>query len=158
MTPMRRFGGNTNLVRTGDPPVSLGSLVFEQTFSATLDHKNSTLQELLAALGAAGLFFGEDDASGVHLVLDEALINAVTHGSQSDPAKSIRVRAFSSAEKWSVLVEDQGNGFREEDLPDPLAPENLHAESGRGILLIRKMMSEATYYRGGSALLISRRR
>ena len=41
-----------------------------------------------------------------------------------------------------VRVQDQGKGFRLEDVPDPLADENLLKSSGRGIFLMRSFMDE----------------
>ena len=41
-----------------------------------------------------------------------------------------------------VTIADEGEGFDFENLPDPLAPENLMATSGRGIFLIRSFMDE----------------
>ncbi len=42
----------------------------------------------------------------------------------------------------TVAVRDEGPGLDPATLPDPLAPENLLKESGRGIFLIRAFMDE----------------
>jgi serine/threonine-protein kinase RsbW len=42
----------------------------------------------------------------------------------------------------TVIIGDEGEGFDLSSLPDPLAPENLLRQSGRGLLLIRAFMDE----------------
>jgi serine/threonine-protein kinase RsbW len=77
------------------------------------------------------------DLFAVRLVLTEALANAIRHGNRNDPAKEVRVCYHVSAERVLAEVEDQGAGFDPEQVPDPLAPENLGRPSGRGLLLMR---------------------
>jgi anti-sigma regulatory factor (Ser/Thr protein kinase) len=48
----------------------------------------------------------------------------------------------------SVIVSDQGQGFDPSHLPDPLAVENLSAEHGRGIHLMKLAMDEVSFERG----------
>jgi anti-sigma B factor antagonist len=89
----------------------------------------------------------------MRLCLDEALVNAVMHGSNYDPAKQVRASAYVSGQKLSFLIEDEGPGFKEEDLPcldDPELNEN-----GRGIVLIRGLMNEVGYWRNGASLLMA---
>jgi serine/threonine-protein kinase RsbW len=152
----KKLGRSTHLVHAAAPPTPGGALLFDRSFPSGRDEKNEALNALLDALSGAKIMAGDSDEARARLCLDEALVNAVTHGNQSDPAKSVRVRAFLAADIWSVLIEDEGTGFREEDLPDPSAPENLLEESGRGVHLIRSMMDSAGYWKNGSALLMSR--
>ena len=41
-----------------------------------------------------------------------------------------------------ITVGDEGKGLDPEKIPDPLAPENLLKQSGRGIFLIRAFMDD----------------
>ena len=41
-----------------------------------------------------------------------------------------------------ITIRDQGKGLDPEKIPDPLAPENLLKQSGRGIFLMRSLMDE----------------
>lgn len=154
----KKLGRSTNFVRPEPPPKPAGALVFERTFAAAIEAKNEVLDGLLQNLQECGAIRTEADEVRMRLCLDEALVNAVMHGSKYDEKKSVRVRAFVDPLEWSVLVEDEGAGFREEDLPDPDAQENLLEESGRGVHLIRTMMDETSYWSGGRALLMSRKR
>ena len=153
----KKTGRSTNLVRRDAPPLPAGRKIFEREFAAENSAKNEALEALLAALQASGGIANPTDEMRMRLCLDEALVNAVMHGSKHLAHKVVKVRAFQSETNWSVLVEDEGEGFLEEDLPDPDAPENLLEESGRGVHLIRTMMDEASYWNGGRALLMSKK-
>ena len=92
---------------------------------------------------------GEEPA--IELALDEALDNAVVHGNRMDRQKLVQV--FCRCEPGngiSVVVKDQGQGFDPRAVPDPTAPENLGAEHGRGIWLMKSVMDEVSFERGGT--------
>jgi serine/threonine-protein kinase RsbW len=155
---MRRKGRSGNLVRADEPPLPPGQCVADIAFGASNETKNEVLDAVLKALRDGGILPSPEEETRARLCLDEALVNAVMHGCRYDAAKTIRVRAFVDDESWSVLVEDPGAGFREEDLPDPAAAENLLEESGRGVHLMCSMLDHVSYWRGGSALLLKHRR
>ena len=156
----KKLGRSTDLVKPTEPPAPAGALIYDRQFSSTKEIKSDVLEQLLAVLAQADAFADPADEVNYRLVLDEALVNAVTHGNRSDATKKARVRAYhnttASPAKITFLVEDEGPGFREEDLPDPNAPENLLEESGRGVILIRSIMSDVGYWRGGATLMMSK--
>lgn len=49
-----------------------------------------------------------------------------------------------------MVVKDQGNGFDPATVPDPLVPERLLAEHGRGIHLMKFAMDEVSFKRRGT--------
>jgi serine/threonine-protein kinase RsbW len=88
---------------------------------------------------------------GVELALREALNNAVVHGNHQAAAKMVQVRCRCEVGKGvSIVVKDEGEGFDPSAIPDPLAAENLEAERGRGILLMRSQMDEISFGSGGA--------
>ena len=92
---------------------------------------------------------GEEMA--VELALREALNNAVVHGNRLDPGKPVQVYCRCELGKeLSLIVRDQGIGFDPNGIGDPLALENLQAEHGRGILLMRSQMDAVSFERGGT--------
>jgi serine/threonine-protein kinase RsbW len=92
---------------------------------------------------------GEEPA--VELALREALNNAVVHGNGMDVHKLVRVRCRCDLEKGvSLIVKDQGQGFDPNAVPDPLSPENLNADHGRGIRLMKVAMDEVSFEDGGT--------
>lgn len=92
---------------------------------------------------------GEEAA--VELALDEALDNAVVHGNRMDRKKLVQVLCRCEPGKGiCVVVKDQGHGFDPSAVPDPTAPGNIGAEHGRGIWLMKSVMDEASFERGGT--------
>jgi serine/threonine-protein kinase RsbW len=44
------------------------------------------------------------------------------------------------ADRLEIEIADEGQGFTESDVPDPLSEENLLGQSGRGLLMVRAFM------------------
>jgi len=92
---------------------------------------------------------GEEPA--VELALCEVLNNAVVHGNRMDGHKLVQVLFRCDLGKGiSLVVKDQGQGFDANAVPNPLTPENLSADHGRGIWLMRAAMDEVSFERGGT--------
>ena len=94
----------------------------------------------------------EQEMYGVHVSLEEAIINAIKHGNQRDPQKKVHVVVKSTAENFYLKVTDQGPGFDPHKVPDCTAPENLELGSGRGLLMMRHYMDEVIYNHVGNQL------
>jgi serine/threonine-protein kinase RsbW len=89
----------------------------------------------------------------IELSLREALVNAIVHGNQEDPHKHVHVRCRCTADgEVSVTVEDEGNGFEPDAVPDPTSLDNRLRTDGRGIYLIRTLMDEVCFEHGGSVV------
>jgi len=87
----------------------------------------------------------------VQLALREALNNAVVHGNRLDAHKLVHVRCRCEAGKGiSITVSDQGQGFDPSAVPDPLSVDNLEAEHGRGIHLMKLAMDEVSFEQWGA--------
>jgi serine/threonine-protein kinase RsbW len=92
------------------------------------------------------------EQSNLFVALDEAFVNAVKHGNKFDAAKLIRVTAEVSKAEAKFTIEDEGEGFDVNAIPDPLDPENLFKTSGRGVLFIYNIMDEVKYNERGNRL------
>jgi serine/threonine-protein kinase RsbW len=89
----------------------------------------------------------------VALAIQEALANAVVHGCGNDPSKLVRCRVqFGTGGRIVIIVTDPGPGFSPERIPDPRQNENLQADHGRGVYLIRQLMDEVQFERRGSEI------
>ena len=87
----------------------------------------------------------------VELALREALSNAMLHGNSLDARKLVHVRCCCEPKKGvCIVVRDQGKGFDPRQVPDPLAFQNLSAEHGRGIHLMKLAMDEVSFEHGGT--------
>jgi serine/threonine-protein kinase RsbW len=104
--------------------------------------------------GLVACAWPEEDTFKIRLALEEALVNAVKHGNQMDPDKAVRVRYTITAERFDIRIEDEGPGFNPDDVPDPTLPENIEKGSGRGVFLIRELMSGAEYQGKGNVLVM----
>ncbi|MCA9285724.1 MAG: ATP-binding protein [Phycisphaerales bacterium] len=114
-----------------------------------VDAAQSDLFDTLASLG-----YGEENCFAIRLALEEALVNAFKHGNKSDPDKPVRLDWWAVPHRLVVEVEDQGEGFDPESVPDPTLDENIEIPSGRGIMLMRAYMSEISYKDPGNRVIM----
>ena len=89
--------------------------------------------------------FDEDSAHWIGMSVRESVTNAIQHGNKLDLGKKVNIRFELRADKLSISVRDQGNGFKAEDVPNPLDAENLLKPNGRGIFYIRTFMDEVEF-------------
>jgi len=94
----------------------------------------------------------------VEIALREALANAIEHGCQGDPGKSIQccVAADESGDVV-IVVRDPGPGFDVAQIPDPRLGPNLLREGGRGIHLINEFMDEVRFAEDGREIQMRKR-
>jgi serine/threonine-protein kinase RsbW len=130
---------------------SLDKKIASETAEARL-----LLDELLSRLTANG--WPEEDNFGIHLAVEEALMNAIKHGNQRDPQKFVHVQYLLSPELLRVAITDEGDGFDPEDVPDPTLDENLELPSGRGLMLMRTFMSHVQYNEKGNGVLMEKKK
>jgi len=108
--------------------------------------------------GVVKAAFAEHEAFAVKMAVEEALVNAIKHGNQLDPAKTVTVTYVLHPERFEVRITDQGPGFNPDEVPDPTAPENLERPCGRGLLLIRYYMTAVTFQDDGRTIAMHKRR
>jgi anti-sigma regulatory factor (Ser/Thr protein kinase) len=95
----------------------------------------------------------EAEQIDILVALQEALANATLHGCGGDAAKTIHCAVEVSKSDITISVRDPGPGF-DLALADP---DNFTAgtrSNGRGICLMRSLMTEVTFARGGSELIM----
>src|ERR1041385_581364 len=112
----------------------------ERFLDSTLDSVDSAEEIAVAAAQKAG--FDEDNLTRIGMAVRESMVNAVVHGNRYSAHKKVRFSVGHNSHKFTVRIADEGEGFDFENLPDPLAPENIMRTSGRGIFLIRSFMDE----------------
>jgi serine/threonine-protein kinase RsbW len=107
------------------------------------------VERLMRLIEGSHCITGEEPA--VELALREALNNAVVHGNRLDAHKLVHVRCRCKVrEGISLIVSDQGQGFDPRTIPDPLTVENLEAEHGRGIQLMKSAMDQVSFQERGT--------
>ena len=90
----------------------------------------------------ARLDFSQDQRDDIAISLSEAVNNAILHGNKGDMEKTVTIVLEEKKDALRIEVVDQGDGFEVTEVADPTDPENLLAESGRGLLIIRHLMDE----------------
>ena len=107
------------------------------------------VERLMRLIKGSHCITGEENA--VQLALREALNNAVVHGNRLDARKLVHVRCRCKVgEGISLVVSDEGQGFDAGSVSDPVAVENLLAEHGRGIHVMKLAMDEVSFEQRGA--------
>jgi serine/threonine-protein kinase RsbW len=92
------------------------------------------------------------DTFGIHMAMEEAIMNAIRHGNQSDPKKRVHIRINVSGPRFYSKITDEGTGFDLADVPDPTLEENLEKTSGRGVMLIKSFVDVVKYNEIGNSV------
>src|SRR5258706_12305022 len=91
-----------------------------------------------------------DDIYGnIMIAITEAVSNAIKHGNQSDSSKNGSLSLSLDDSLIKFIVEDEGQGFDFENLPDPTAAENIEKPRGRGTFLIKHKSHQVKCKKGG---------
>ncbi len=101
--------------------------------------------EKLAEKAGAQMRFSEEEQDSLAIAVTEAVNNAILHGNQQDKSKRVHIRFLLEPSTLTVFVRDEGPGFDPGTVSDPLAPENLLKESGRGIFILSTLMDDVRY-------------
>ena len=111
------------------------------------------IEDLLDQAEQSG--FGSSAVFAIRLAIEEAITNAFEHGHRGlDDALTVRVEHRVTPEVFEIAVEDQGPGFKPEDLPDPTLLENLSKPSGRGVMLMKAYMTEVEFNPSGNRVVM----
>jgi serine/threonine-protein kinase RsbW len=123
-----------------------------------LDLVQSVTEQIARELG-----FDEESIHWTTMAVRESVVNAITHGNASDPAKIVFIDYTASSDSspaaFVVRVRDQGAGFDPDAIKDPLTAENMLSTSGRGVFLIRQFMDDVQIRRapeGGMEVRMSK--
>jgi serine/threonine-protein kinase RsbW len=112
----------------------------QTTLESTLQSVDQAEELVMAEAAKAGFY--EDGQHQVGMAVRECAVNAVVHGNRYNKNKKVHLDVERTATGITVLIGDEGEGFDISSIADPLAPENLLKQSGRGIMIIRAFMDE----------------
>jgi serine/threonine-protein kinase RsbW len=78
-----------------------------------------------------------------------AVENSIVHGNKQDPSKMISI-SFEANKKGIVFsIEDEGEGFNFDNVPDPTDVQAKTKNTGTGIFLIKALTDEVLFLNGG---------
>jgi serine/threonine-protein kinase RsbW len=104
------------------------------------------------------LHWGRRDIFGIHLAVDEALVNAMLHGNAMSETKHVQFSCRVSPKKVHVEITDEGPGFDPRRLPDPTSADHVGEPGGRGVLLMQAFMSRVEFRKHGSLVVLEKER
>ena len=125
-------------------------MLFEDNIKLSLEEVSAFTKGIISRLQSSGI--DADTLFDVRLCLEEALINAVKYGNKKDPSKSVFIRIVSQPDKIEMEIKDEGQGFDYESVPLPTDEQNLEKLSGRGVFLIKNLMSRVEFFDRGSRI------
>lgn len=80
----------------------------------------------------------------------EAVNNAIVHGNKGDFKKLVEIELKMENNELFVIVKDEGNGFRPENIADPTDPGNIEDINGRGVFLMSKLADDIKFNKRGN--------
>ena len=119
--------------------------VMNQEYPSVLESVDAAETEVLRVAEECG--FDEDTRHDIGMAFRECMVNAVVHGNKYNKKKVVRVRLATSAEVFRVSIQDQGEGFEVNEVPDPLHDTNLLRHSGRGLFLMGAFMDDVKVHK-----------
>lgn len=132
-------------------------------FEVTGESDASILYKYRRFLGLLERFkIPEPAASEVRLALEELGRNAIEWGNRNDPTKKVRFGCRILPGKVIVYIEDEGEGFDPDKIPDPSKDPLEHIENrkrdgkrlgGYGIHLIKHLMDKLIYNAKGNRVV-----
>ncbi len=129
------------------------SKTFEMTIPSSLEYIESV--EKLAEKAANAMKFSEEEKDSLAIAVTEAVNNAIIHGNKQNKNKKVFISFQLEDKRLMVSIVDQGKGFNPKNLSDPLAPENLLKESGRGIFILSTLMDDVRFeFRGNGTEVV----
>jgi anti-sigma regulatory factor (Ser/Thr protein kinase) len=122
--------------------VTASTAFYSAEFPSTLEVLGDAIQDALEAL-LDNDWIDEDQVFYGRLCLEEALVNAITHGNQSDDARKVRIEMIEERDDDTCCIRvcDEGPGFAPENVRLPAGAEL----NGRGVCLIRHCMESVRY-------------
>ena len=127
---------------------------FEAVVASDLEEVQIVHSQLVELLKSNG--YSDHDLFCIRLAVEEALVNAVTHGNQESSGKSIRFSCCVDSRCAKIEIEDEGCGFALDEVPDPTEDENLARPNGRGLMLMRSLMTTVRFNERGNQVALEK--
>jgi anti-sigma regulatory factor (Ser/Thr protein kinase) len=152
MSRMKAPNGRTDLRANLPSTRGSGSLLeVDARIPSEIKAISPLVDRLMRLIEGSHCITGEEHAA--ELALREALSNVVVHGNRLDAHKLVHVRCRCKVGKEiSLIVSHQGQEFDAHNVPDSVAAENLEAEHGRGIRLMKSVTDEVSFRQCGTEI------
>lgn len=97
----------------------------------------------------------DDQYGNIMISVTECISNAIVHGNKSESSKLVHLDLQMEPGLLRCSIEDEGNGFDFNQLPDPTDPANIENVGGRGIFLMKHLSDEVKFEEGGKKTVLS---
>lgn len=111
--------------------------------------ENLSLVERMIDKVCAEHNINQDYYGNILIALTEAVNNAIIHGNKNNPDKMVCVKFENNESNITFTVEDQGEGFDYNNLPDPTDPDYIEKPNGRGVFLMKNLADEVQFQDNG---------
>lgn len=112
--------------------------------------ENVSLVENLIDEVAIELSIISDLYGNVLISTIEAVTNAIVHGNDNNPKKNVSIEVIKDEKKLTIIVEDEGDGFDLNLVPDPTKPDYIEKPDGRGIFLMKNLTDDLEFEKNGA--------
>jgi serine/threonine-protein kinase RsbW len=113
---------------------------FSEVFPSDFESMAAAIERTVLAMRAHGNMDAVAE-SRIRLCIEEALVNAIRHGNQCDPSRSVLIAAAEEDGLYAIRVCDEGRGFH----PGCITVPEAERLGGRGLCLIRHYMDEVEF-------------
>lgn len=129
-------------------PTSERDWSYETRIPSDSDQAHHVIDELMQAMEQND--WPGRDMFHVQMALEEAIVNAIEHGNHRDLSKHVSIQ-FKLTDTQAVMrITDEGAGFDHRNLADPTEEDRVDKPRGRGVHLIRNLMTEVVYNEQGN--------
>lgn len=97
----------------------------------------------------------EDNFGNILIAVTEAVNNAIYHGNEGNPSKSVQIGFENGNQKLTFSICDEGSGFDYNSLPDPTDPNNIDKVNGRGVFLMKHLADKVEFNQNGKEVLLT---
>ncbi len=125
--------------------------------------ENVPLASIAVKAMAVEVGFAQEECERLELCVVEALTNVIEHAYHGEPGHAVTLQVAVTAGELELRVGDQGapmpDGLLQRPEPEEASEPALLAESGRGLVLMRRIADRIDYRRGpeGNTLVLARR-
>lgn len=133
-------------------------MIGSQRFQITTGSTRTRLSQLLEqahSFASKHLNGQNNETDRAKLLINEAVVNAAKHGNRFDAQKEVSLDIDVCDHRVDIRVEDEGEGFAPDAVPDPRADSHLRREHGRGLFLIESLADEVSFEEEGRRVCVA---
>ena len=121
-----------------------------ESITINSDIENLRIVETLVDTLSKKLGISDEVYGKILISTVEAVNNAIIHGNKGKKEKLVKIKFIADGNMFDVTVEDEGDGFEFDNIPDPTDPANIENLHGRGVFLMRSLADKIEFNDSGN--------